>query len=308
MKVKVVYMCVVLVWATTPISIKWSNEGFGFLLSVSLRMAIALIIAAALLVLYRRRLFQKSNDWQAFVMGALSLYPTMLLVYWSAQYIPSGLVAVLLGMYPFFIGVFSIFILRENLFTLTRVLALLIAVCGLSLINYGQLGIGESAIYGVLGIVASSLIFAFATVSLKKIGAGVDPLRQLVGSLLFSAPLFVVTSLLSGTEWPDNISAGAWVSLSYLIVSASVLGGLGFFYIVTHCRVSTVGLVPLIAPMLAIIIGFVFAGEVLSWPSAIGSVCVLVSLVLYQGLWREFAGQYAWLNMKLRRVISRSAA
>ncbi|HLF97561.1 MAG TPA: EamA family transporter, partial [Methylococcaceae bacterium] len=40
MRVPLAYIGVILLWATTPLAIKWSGEGPGFLFGVTGRMAI----------------------------------------------------------------------------------------------------------------------------------------------------------------------------------------------------------------------------------------------------------------------------
>ena len=47
---------VVLIWATTPVAIKWSSEGAGFLFGVSSRMVLGAMVCAVLLAMLGRRL------------------------------------------------------------------------------------------------------------------------------------------------------------------------------------------------------------------------------------------------------------
>jgi drug/metabolite transporter (DMT)-like permease len=287
MKVKFIYLFVVLIWTTTPLAIKWSNESFGFILAVTLRMTVALIICASILVLIKSKLFQEARDWKAYAVGSFGFFPNMVLVYWSAQYIPSGLLADLLGIYPFFVGVLSIYMLRENPFNIPRVIALIVAIVGLGFINLGGLALGPDAILGVLGMIASTFLFAVSTVGMKKVGGGVDPLRQLTGSLLFSVPLFILTWLIVGAEVPQAVTLRASLAIAYLIIAGSILGGVAFFFIVKHCSVSTVSLVPLITPVFSLFVGWQLNSEALNLVSIIGSVCILLSLAIYQGVWKH---------------------
>lgn len=144
MRVALAYACVVLIWATTPLGINWSNSTLSFAAAVALRMCLALAICWLALVVMRERLVQQRSDWKAFFAGAIGLYPNMLLVYWSAQFIPSGLMAVILGLYPFTAGLFTYFILKEWVFTPPRIVALALAVTGLGVIHYEHLEIGRA--------------------------------------------------------------------------------------------------------------------------------------------------------------------
>jgi len=287
MNVRLTYGLVLIIWATTPLAIKWSNDSLDFILSVSLRMFLALGICIAILAVMQRKLFQGKSDWKVYLAGGMSFFPNMLLVYWSAQYIPSGLMAVLMGVYPFFVGVFSIVFLKENPFTVSRVFALLFAIFGLVFIHSGQMSLGEDALYGMWGILIAAIMFAASTVYLKKLGENVDPLRQLSGSLLFATPMFLLTWMVFGAALPTEISMKSVLSVAYLVIAGSILGGVGFFYIVKHCSVSTVSLIPLMTPIIALLVGYVFASEMVELPSIIGSLFIVFSLVIYQGMWRS---------------------
>ncbi len=42
MRIRLTYLTVVLLWTTTPLAIKWSGEGPGFLFGVTARMTIGM--------------------------------------------------------------------------------------------------------------------------------------------------------------------------------------------------------------------------------------------------------------------------
>ena len=50
MSVPIAYICVIIIWSTTPLGISWSGDGVGYAFGVALRMTIGLI---ALLLIIR---------------------------------------------------------------------------------------------------------------------------------------------------------------------------------------------------------------------------------------------------------------
>ncbi|WP_096085391.1 DMT family transporter [Agaribacterium haliotis] len=288
MKVIIAYTSVVFIWATTPLAVQWSNSSLSFQAAVTARMALAALLCAALLLITRRPLVKQKKDVLAFAAGAVGIFPNMLLVYWSAQFIPSSLIAVIFGTYPFFTGLFALLLLKQNAFNLQRVLALLVAVAGLVLINLDQLALGKHALWGVLGILCSSALFAFSTVLVKKSGAQVDAFRQLSGSLFIAAPFFVLTWLLTDANVPQSLDIKSIVGVTYLVLAGSMFGGVAFYYVLTRCQVVTVSLIPLLTPVMAIALGVSLEGEQLSAQVFFGSALVLFSLALFQGLVQSF--------------------
>lgn len=53
MSVPAAYLGVILIWSTTPLTIKWSGEGVGFLFGVTGRMALGAALCVALIKLLR---------------------------------------------------------------------------------------------------------------------------------------------------------------------------------------------------------------------------------------------------------------
>lgn len=284
MKVALAYSSVVAIWATTPLAIQWSNSSLSFIAAISARMVFALVICLSILLLIRQPLVNKKSDWKAFAAGALSLFPNMLLVYWSAQFIPSGLIPVVLGVYPFFVGALSHFFLQENVFTPTRIVALIIAILGLMVIHYDQLQVGAEGVWGVLGILGSAIMFSVSSVWLKLVGANVGPIQQATGSLIIAAPMFALTWWVFDGQWPDDLDNKSIIGVLYLTLAGSVIGHTLFFYILRHCKVSTVSLITLITPLMAIVLGALVEDEHVSLNALVGAGMIIISLAFYQGL------------------------
>ena len=247
-------------------------------------MSLALAIFLPLLLILRKPLAFSRNNWKAYFGGAIGLYPNMLLVYWSAQFIPSGLMAVILGIYPFAVGIFSLFFLKENMFNLARIVALVFSIIGLILLHIERIQLGHEALWGVAGMTLSAFLFGFSSVWVKAVGRDIDPMHQSVGVLLLAVPAFLLTWLICDGEVPPEIDAESVFGVGYLALVGTVVGHSLFFYVLKHCSLFAVSLIPLITPMFALSIGYVFANETLSVLSVVGSLFIIVSLLIYQGV------------------------
>src|SRR5690554_6192271 len=74
------------------------------------------------------------------------------LVYWAEQFVPSGLAAVIFGVYPFFILIFSYFALPGETIGFYKVLGITLGFTGIVVIFSDQLG-GDVSGY-LLGMAA----------------------------------------------------------------------------------------------------------------------------------------------------------
>lgn len=284
MKVPVAYVSVVLIWSTTPLAIHWSNSSVSFIAAVTLRMLLACVLCIVILALLRRPLIKQKKDWLVFALSALGLFPNMALVYWAAQYIPSGLMSVLMGVYPFLVGIFSWLFFREKSFTPTKVFAVCLAVAGLIIVNLGQLQVGAKAALGVGAILTACILWAISSVFIKHLGAGMHPIRIGAGSMLVALPFFLLTWWITDGTVPEVMDGKSLFGIAYLVVAGSLLGHSLFFYILRECQVVTVSLITLLAPVLAVTWGALLAGESLSLQTKVGAGVILSGLVLYQGL------------------------
>lgn len=279
------YLSVVLIWATTPLAIQWSSDGLSVMTAVAARMTLALALALFIHAVLRNSIAEFWQHRKIYFAASLGIFPNMPLVYWAAQYIPSGLVAVLFAMSPFATGVMTLLILKHNPFSVKGVIALLLALSGLVVIFYHQLHFDVESVYGIAGILLSCVLFSFSSVWVKKLttqaALQVAPFHQATGALLFALPGLILCWYLMDGSVPQQVSLKSAGAVVYLAVIGSLLGAILFFFILQRLSASAVSLITLMTPVLAIIIGKQLADEALSSQTLIGVSVVLFALLLY---------------------------
>lgn len=281
MAVLIAYLFVVLIWATTPLAIQWSSGSVSFASAVVLRMGLALMLALVCNLLLRRSLFARPGAWKVYLAASLGIFPSMPLVYWSAQFIPSGAVAVIFAMSPFVTGLMTLLILRENPFNRRRLFALLLAFSGLLVIFQHQLQLDIQAAYGVVGILGSSVLFSVSSVWLKSLSTTVPAFDQASGALLFAMPGLVLVWWVVDGSLPVGISDKSAGAIVYLAVMGSLIGFTLFFYVLQKLSPSAVSLITLVTPVLALVLGVVVAGEQISVSMIVGAGLVILALLFY---------------------------
>jgi drug/metabolite transporter (DMT)-like permease len=281
MTILLAYFSVVLIWATTPLAIQWSSDSLSFIAAVLLRMALALVLGLAINMLLRRKLFATGDAWKAYAAGAVAIFPNMPVVYWAAQYISSGLLAVIFALSPFFMGLMTILLLKQNPFNARRIVALIIALSGLITIFYQQLHLNLDSVYGIVGILLSCVMFCFSSVLVKKINISVDPFNQMLGSLLFSLPGLLLTWWILDGQIPTVVSAKSLLAISYLSVLGSLVGITLFFYVLANMSATAVSLITFMTPILSLILGTFVAHESLTWQLWVGASCVIFALLIF---------------------------
>lgn len=279
--VRAAFIGVVLIWSTTPLAIKWSSEGVGFLFGATSRILLGSLLCLSLLVILTRRLRWRQDRLPTYLVAGSGLWGTTISVYWGAQYIHSGLVSVLYGFTPVVTGVMAGFWLAERSFTPFRILGLILGITGLGIIFDYSLAANSDETFGIVAVLLSVLIHSATSVWVKRIGNHIPALHVSTGALLVALPMFVVTWLFMDGGVPVEFPTRAVGSIVYLAVFGSTLGLIFYFYVLRHVQASRVALITFIAPVIALFLGQSVDGESFSLREWIGSSIILMGLACF---------------------------
>ena len=282
MSVPLAFIGTILIWSTTPLAIKWSSDGPSFIFAVTARMVIGTLGCLLLLWIVRGKLHWHKQAVQTYLAAGLGIYGAMSCVYWGAQYIPSGLVSVIFGLTPLITGLMAIYWLGEQALSLLRVLGLASALLGLSLIFGDGFNAGYQAVLGMFAIFISVVLHSLSTVWVKRIGAGLPVMTVTSGGLVVALPMYLLSWGLLDGQLPTSVPDKAMASIVYLGLFGSVMGFILFFYVLKHVEASRVGLIPLVTPVSALMVGAVLNGEKI--PSVVwtGTGLILLGMATYQ--------------------------
>ena len=277
------YIAVILIWSTTPLAIKVSSASVSPFAAILYRMVIAFFLAAAIIAVWKNSAVLKSKNWKVYAAAGMGIFPNMTLVYLASDYISSGLMAVLFALTPITSGLLSAILLKENYFTPGKLLALTFAIIGLVLIFIDQLQFGNNAIYGILLMLGSGLIFSLSQILLKYLQKTheISAFEQTFGALAFSLPGLLLSWILFGDKSPIVFSDAGIYAIIYLSVVGSLVGFAAYFFVLHHLSVSVVSLIPLITPVLALYWGALLLQEPLTGYIALGTTCIVIALMLY---------------------------
>jgi len=286
MSVPAAYLAVIAIWSTTPISIKWSSEGLSFISGVTMRMLIGAVICVALVTLFRVALPWHRQALQAYVAGSLAVFAGMLSVYWGAQYINSGLVALIFGLSPLATTLIAVVMGTEVRPGPVKLLGVVTAIGGLlCIVSLGGNSLssgGENVLLGMLAVFISMIFHSVSTVWVKQVNNGLSALTMTTGSLLVSVPMYLLVWWLIDGAIPQDMPIRAVSSIIYLGIFGSVLGYMFYFYTLRHVSASNVALITLVTPVTALLIGQAFNGEQVTATVWFGTALIILGLTLNQ--------------------------
>ncbi len=283
MRILLTYISVVLLWSTTPLAIKWSGEGPGFLFGVTSRMTIGTICLLLFVGVMRKPIPLHRKAILTYCAVALQIYGAMIAVYWAAQFMPSGWISVVSGLVPLMTALLSAIFLGERSLTFGKLLSYGMGIGGLIIIFGSALQISLNAALGIGALLISTFIQATSSVWIKRISAQLPALTQVSGGLLIALPLYLITWLIIDKgQLPSSLSVINIASILYLGVIATTLGFIFYYYLLTHLTATRVSLINLISPILALLLGYVVNHEHITLHVLSGTLLILSALFLHE--------------------------
>src|SRR5271163_4380790 len=207
------------------------------------------------------------------------------LVFWAEQRVPSGITAVMLATIPVFTALAEILILRTQQLTFRLGIALAVGLAGVAVLVSRSVSLGDAPIdrTGAIALVAGAICWSLASVLNRKLvlpqsktmNSGA---QMLVGGiqLLLAAAIF---GEFKGFHW-QAVSSAVWLALVYLIVAGSIIAFTAYVWLIHHESPTKVGTYAYVNPVVAVLLGYLVAGEELSLRTILGALCVLISVVV----------------------------
>lgn len=283
MSIPAAYLGIILIWSTTPLGIQWSAQGSSFSFAVMARMLIGLAICLFLLRATRTAFPFTTPARQLYLISGLSIFVAMLLTYWGALHIPSGLISVIFGLSPLVTGVFAALWLSERTLTALRLAGVALSLGGLWVI-FGQPWPGDGrATLGTAAVVAGMTVQALGLVWIKRLNVRMSPLAITTGSLAVATPLFVLAWWVAdAAQLPPAITPRASVAIVYLGVFGSVVGFTLYYYVIKHLDTGRVALIMLVTPVTALLLGQMLNAEFIPASGWAGIALIGAGLLLYE--------------------------
>ena len=283
MKLFLVWVVTCLIWSTVWLFIKLGLRDLPPVSFAGIRLVVAVAVLVPVIIVQRIRLPQKGRDLLLIaVTGLLLLGLNYGLVFWGAQYISSGLTAVLQSVTPAFGLAFAGYYLPHERITLLKLCALGAGIAGVALIFSNQLQVaGWLALLGCAAVVAGALCVALAYVLIKAYGSHLHPTVLTAGQMLCAlVPLLIFGFAKEGSPLTFNWTLRAVVSLLYLALAGSVAAFWLNYWLLKRMDATKVLLMSIVEPLLAVLLGALVLGETLTGRTLLGGVCILFSVWL----------------------------
>jgi drug/metabolite transporter (DMT)-like permease len=280
-KLALAFTAIYIVWGSTYLAIRYAVATIPPLVTAGVRHSVA---GGILLVWAWARGFRpKREHWMAgVVVGALFFLGGHGTLHWAEQYVGSGMAALLIATEPMFILLLASAMGQQRL-RLFSALGLGLGIAGVAILLGGELTMKGSSLLGLLAVLAGSLSWAAGVVISPKVKLPDDALGRTALPTLCGAAMLLIAAGVTGefhnTHWA-SISSKSLFGLAYLIVFGSVVAFTSYTWLLQRCPPALVATHTYANPVVAVLLGWLLAGEALTMRVVVASLAILGAIVL----------------------------
>jgi drug/metabolite transporter (DMT)-like permease len=193
--------------------------------------------------------------------------------------------ALFVGTAPFWVTLIELARRTGERFEMRRGVGMLIGFIGVALLVTPH-GAGKAFdahfVIGALVIQAGCIAWQYGTVRGKHELASMPPLMSSALQMFSGGVAVSITGLLLGELPRFHATPKTFAALAYLAIFGSVLAYTAYVYAARHLRMTTLSLYAYVNPLVAVLLGWFFLHEELTWVSITAMVVILTGVALVQ--------------------------
>jgi len=275
------YVILVLIWGTTWAAIKVgvaSVPPFVFAFDRAVAVSILLTVAAVALGLPFPR--DRRTLLAAAFAGVVNTGSSWAIIFWSEQYVPSGLVSVFGAAGPIWTAVLAHFLVRGDRLSPLKIVGLLFGLVGIGvLVGAPDAGSRPEAVLATVLLALMPITWAVGTIVQVRVLRVGSPL-PLVAIGTWTGAVVLAPFALVQASGPESWTLDVLVSFAYLVVLGSCVGLVLQLWLTRRLRPTTMTLSQLLISAQALIVGALVLGESITWRMLAGAGLVGLAIVL----------------------------
>jgi drug/metabolite transporter (DMT)-like permease len=279
LRVFLAFAAIYVLWGSTYLAIRIAVQLVPPLFAAGVRFFFAgTLLYAVMRFCGRPR--PTGKEWTSLLtLGSLMFVVTYGAIFWAEKYVPSGLTSVLEATLPLMTIALEVFVFRQQRFRWTLLIPIAVGFAGVLLLllrNPQHIPILPCAailIGGAAWSLGAVLTRSLPLPKSKGITAGAE--------MMFGGAILLILSAFAGEMHPfPHVSAKAAGALLYLVIAGSLIGFSAFVWLLGRMPATRVASHAYINPVVAVALGYFFAGEVITTRMLLGTALIVSSVAL----------------------------
>jgi len=275
------FSCIYVIWGSTYLAIRYAVETIPPLFVAGVRH----LIAGGLLFgwCWWRGLRPVRQQWFASIVLAILFFlighGTL---HWAQQTLPSGLAALLIATEPIFVAII-LTATRRARFTRSLLIGLLLGLFGVALIIGADVRSGRPELLSSLAVLIGSASWSIGMIYSRSAALHPDPHMAAAMSLLAGAALLLLGAMVTGEAASFDVAAvslKSLLALAYLAIAGSLVAYSAYFWLLNRFPPTLIATHTYVNPLVALVLGWAIAGEVLTARFLFGGLVVIAAIAL----------------------------
>ena len=278
------FLAIYLIWGSTYLAIRYAVETIPSLYTAGLRH----LVAGSILLLWA--LAKKIRPTAAQLRASIVIGFFFFLVghgslHWAEKVVPSGTAALLIAIEPIIVFLLSSMAARVWKLNSLLVAGILLGLAGVGVLVRGVVrdAATPGSTLGTIAVLLGALSWSIGIIYSRKSHLSGSPLLLSALSLLSGAVMLLTTGTLVGEARGFSfaqVTPRSWLALAYLILFGSVIAFTAYNWLLEHYSPTLVATHTYVNPVVAVLLGWAYAGEALTLNVALAAVMVVGAVVL----------------------------
>jgi len=248
-------------------------DGMDTFTVLFIRFGISALFMTLILILRKEHFPSRKIFVQLIGMGALGYVGQSFMYMTAIKYASSGLVALLLYLYPMFVFILSVLVLHEKATTI-QVIALILALVGSGLTvdpNGGQL-------IGALMAIAAALIYSVYIIVGTNVMKHVSAVQSSAIIFASAGMVYGMLTFANGAHFPASNSG--WLAMLGIIIFSTIIPVVTFLAGLERIGPTNAAMLSTLEPVVTVLLAAWLFGEKLMPIVMVGGGLILVAVVL----------------------------
>lgn len=276
---------VYVVWGSTYLAIGFAIKTLPpFLMAGARFMASGALLFVFLLL--RGVPWPSLRHWRsAGIVGFLLITVANGGVCWIERWVPSGVTALLVGTVPLWMALLMALGPKGQKPSLSIWAGISLGFLGIVLLVLAKPGESGASVnlWGALGLVGTSLVWAIGSLYSRKADLPASPLMGTALEMILGGFFQLVVALLLGEFGqfhPALVSSGSWEAWVYLTLIGSLVGFTSYIWVLQRATPELASTYAFVNPIIAVFLGWLLAGETLTGSLFLAAGFIVGAVVL----------------------------
>ena len=271
------------IWGSTYLAIRYAVETIPPLYTAGLRH----LTAGSILLIWALAKGLRPTRQQiraSIIIGAFFFLIGHGTLHWAEQQVPSGLAALLIATEPIFVFALSELADRRWRMNATLAAGIFLGLAGVAvLMKDSILSSSPGMLLGAVAVLIGGFSWSIGIVYSRRSHLSGHPLLLSALSLISGAAMLLVTGTIFGEARHFSfagVSTRSWAALAYLILFGSVITFTAYNWLLEHYSPTLVATHTYFNPVVAVLLGWLLAGESITSGIAFATAMVVAAVFL----------------------------